>query len=185
MSDGGREPPPVPVSGRPGNGAPEDAGVLAAVVAAAEPSLREHALPQAPEDRFAGRFAPGSTRGFVVEAIHEGWLMHYAEPRAFAGMDDDLRLLGGDALFALGLERLAAEADLEAVGEFADLISLTAQAVAKARFDWADALWEASVARLATPGAEGGAAAAFVSLTSENRQPDASDRFARDATPYP
>ena len=29
--------------------------------------------------------------------------MHYGEPRAFTGMDDDLRLLAGDALYALGL----------------------------------------------------------------------------------
>ena len=34
--------------------------------------------------------------------------MHYGTPRAFAGMDDDLRLLAGDALYALGLERLSA-----------------------------------------------------------------------------
>ena len=47
-------------------------------------------------------------RLFVLEAVYEGYLMHYGEPRAFAGMDADLRLLAGDALYALGLSRLAA-----------------------------------------------------------------------------
>ena len=47
-------------------------------------------------------------RRFVLEAVYEGYLMHYGSPRAFAGMDDDLRLLAGDALYALGLARLAA-----------------------------------------------------------------------------
>ena len=54
-------------------------------------------------------------RGFVLEAVYEGYLMHYGEPRAFSGMDADLRLLAGDALYALGLSRLAETGDLEAV----------------------------------------------------------------------
>ena len=41
-------------------------------------------------------------------------------------MDADLRLLAGDALYALGLSRLAEAGDLEAVAELADLISLSA-----------------------------------------------------------
>ena len=49
------------------------------------------------------------------------------------GMDDDLRLLAGDALYALGLTRLAETGDLEAVAELADLISLCAQAQAESR----------------------------------------------------
>ena len=128
----------------------EPAAALPAVTAAAEPSLREHALRRLPADRFAGRFEPGSTRGFVVEAIHEGWLLHYGTPRAFARtIDDDLRLLGGDAMFALGLERLAEEGDLGAVAELADLISLTARAMAEGRPDLCEPLWAASVELLA------------------------------------
>ena len=60
----------------------------------------------------------------MLEAVYEGYLMHYGEPRAFAGMDADLRLLAGDALYALGLARLAEAGDLEAVAELSDLISL-------------------------------------------------------------
>ena len=63
----------------------------------------------------------------LVEAIREGYLLHYEEPRLIAGADADLRLLAGDYLYALGLERLAARGDLEAVRELADLISLSAQ----------------------------------------------------------
>jgi hypothetical protein len=63
----------------------------------------------------------------LVEAIREGYLLHYETPRLIEGADDDLRLLAGDYLYALGLERLAARGDLEAVRELADLISLSAQ----------------------------------------------------------
>jgi hypothetical protein len=63
----------------------------------------------------------------LVEAIREGYLLHYESPRLIVGADSDLRLLAGDYLYALGLERLAARGDLDAVGELADLISLAAQ----------------------------------------------------------
>src|SRR2546423_12342925 len=59
-----------------------------------------------------------------VEAIREGYLLHYEKPRVIEGADSDLRLLAGDYLYALGLERLAARGDLDAVTELADLISL-------------------------------------------------------------
>ena len=63
---------------------------------------------------------------FVVEAVREGYLLHYGEPRILAGVEPDLALLAGDHLYALGLERLAGLGDLEAVRELADLISLCA-----------------------------------------------------------
>jgi hypothetical protein len=63
----------------------------------------------------------------LVEAIREGYLLHYGRPRLIDTADPDLRLLAGDFLYALGLERLAAHGDLEAVRELADLISLSAQ----------------------------------------------------------
>ncbi len=91
----------------------------------------------------------GATREWVLEAVREGYLLHYAEPRAFEGMDDDLKLLGGDTMYALGLARLAADGDLEAVAELADLISACAQAESDGRAT--TGLWEASAARLARP----------------------------------
>ena len=58
--------------------------------------------------------APGEY-ALVVEAVREGYLLHYGEPRLLAGHDPDLALLAGDYLYALGLERLAALGDLDAV----------------------------------------------------------------------
>jgi hypothetical protein len=92
---------------------------------------------------------PSGTRGWVLEAVREGYLLHYAEPRAFEGMDPDLELLGGDTMYALGLARLAEDGDLEAVVELADLISACAQAESESRST--DELWSAAARRLARP----------------------------------
>jgi hypothetical protein len=109
------------------------------IASAADPALAPYAVGEPGPARFGD--LPG-TRGFVLEAVYEGYLMHYGEPRAFAGMDADLRLLAGDALYALGLARLAETGDLEAVAALADLISATAQAHAEDRPADAEALWE-------------------------------------------
>jgi len=121
---------------------------LARVVDAVDPALREHATPDAGPDRFASVVAD-EDRAFVLEAVYEGYLLHYGEPRAFTGMDADLRLLAGDALYALGLSRLAEKGDLEAVAELSDLISATAQAQAEGRVEDAEGAWLASARRLA------------------------------------
>ena len=114
---------------------------LAEVVAAADPAL----APFAVKDPEPGQFPEvEGIRGFVLEAVYEGYLMHYGEPRAFTGMDDDLRLLAGDALYALGLARLAEAGDLEAVAVLSDLISASARAQAEGRPEEAEALWESS-----------------------------------------
>jgi hypothetical protein len=63
----------------------------------------------------------------LVEAIREGYLLHYGAPRVVVGADDDLALLAGDYLYALGLRRLSMLGDLAAVRELSDLISLAAQ----------------------------------------------------------
>ena len=89
-------------------------------------------------------------RAFTIEAVYEGFLMHYREPRAFsADMDPDLRLLAGDSLYAVGLERLAEHGDLKAVAELADLISGCARAQAEGRPSDAESLWESSIEALA------------------------------------
>jgi hypothetical protein len=63
----------------------------------------------------------------VVEAVREGYLLHYGEPRLLAGHDADLALLAGDYLYSLGLDRLAALGDTRAVTILADLISQCAR----------------------------------------------------------
>lgn len=90
---------------------------------------------------------------FVVEAIREGYLLHYGQSRLFPDAGPDLRLLAGDFLYALGLERLAMLSDTEAVSELADLISLCATLHAAAGGDEAiracNALWLAEVMAVA------------------------------------
>ena len=117
------------------------------MIEAVDPALRDHAAPDPGPDRFA-EIVADKDRLFVLEAVYEGYLLHYGEPRAFRGMDADLRLLAGDALYALGLSRLADRGDLEAVAELSDLISLTAQAQAEGRVEDADSAWERSARRL-------------------------------------
>ena len=122
--------------------------VLREVVAAADPALAPYAV----EDPRGGELAAivgGRDRGFVIEAIREGYLLHYGEERAFRAMDEDLRLLAGDSLFAVGLERLARRGDLEAIAELCDLISRSARAEAERRGGDVPALWRASAKRLA------------------------------------
>ena len=92
----------------------------------------------------------------LVEAIREGYLLHYGRPRLIETADPDLRLLAGDFLYALGLERLAAHGDLEAVRELADLISLSAQLHAEGgggeEAPTAKALWLASATAVGAGG---------------------------------
>lgn len=98
----------------------------------------------------AGPRAVGAPAEYAraVEAIREGYLLHYAAPRLVLGADPDLALLAGDYLYALGLERLAALGDLDAIRALADLISLSAQLDAEGR-EGAAPLWLAVCARIA------------------------------------
>jgi hypothetical protein len=68
----------------------------------------------------------------VLESILEGYLLHYGRSRLLDTTDDDLRLLAGDHLYALGLSRLARLGDRDAVRALADLITLCARAHADA-----------------------------------------------------
>ena len=77
----------------------------------------------------------------VIEAVREGYLLHYGESRLLRGHDADLALLAGDYLYALGIERLAALGDTEAVVVLADLISRCAQLHAEGREEEVPALW--------------------------------------------
>jgi hypothetical protein len=77
----------------------------------------------------AGRRAAGAPEAYavIVESVYEGYLLHYGSARLIIGVDDDLALLAGDYLYALGLDRLARLGDLAAVRELSDLITLAAQ----------------------------------------------------------
>ncbi len=110
----------------------------------------------APQLAAAGPRAQGRENDYelLLEMILEGSLLHYGAPRLVRGADPDLALLLGDQLYALGLARLAELADLDAVAELADLISLLAQARADVDAQLADAVWQAGAAAIgwgATP----------------------------------
>ncbi len=79
----------------------------------------------------------------LVEAIYEGYLLHYGTPRVVRPPEADLGLLAGDQLYALGLARLVGLGDLAAVAELADVITLTALAQGEGREDLALAVWAA------------------------------------------
>jgi hypothetical protein len=114
---------------------------------AVDPALAEHAVADPGPGRFAS--VTNRTRGFVLEAVREAYELHYGTPQAFEDLDDDLRLLGGDALYALGLSRLAEVGDLEAVAELSDLITACAKAQAADEPVTAERAWAAAEERLA------------------------------------
>jgi hypothetical protein len=87
----------------------------------------------------------------VVEAVHEGYLLHYGESRLLAGHDADLALLAGDYLYALGLDRLAALGDERAVSILSDLISQCARLHSEGGASQIPALWEAAAREIAGP----------------------------------
>jgi hypothetical protein len=74
----------------------------------------------------------GPELALVLESILEGYLLHYGRSRLVDTADEDLRLLAGDHLYAVGLSRLASLGDLDAVRALADLITLCARAHADA-----------------------------------------------------
>jgi hypothetical protein len=84
----------------------------------------------------------------VFEAVREGYLLHYGEPRLMHGHDPDLGLLAGDYLYALGLDRLAALGDTEAVTLLSELISRCAQLHAEGREGEVEGLWADAAGRI-------------------------------------
>jgi hypothetical protein len=79
--------------------------------------------------------AQAAELALVLESILEGYLLHYGRPRLVQTADEDLRLLAGDHLYAVGLSRLSRLGDLDAVRALADLITLCANAHARASAD--------------------------------------------------
>lgn len=82
----------------------------------------------------------------VVEAVREGYLLHYGTPRLLDTGGADLALLAGDRLYAHGLAELAEAGDLASVAELADVIALSAVAQAAGDRALADAVWLAGAA---------------------------------------
>jgi hypothetical protein len=126
---------------------------LAAQLREEETPISPHVIDAAAAPKLGAQVAAGlraaaapGEYALVVEAVREGYLLHYGEPRLLAGHDPDLGLLAGDYLYALGLDRLAALGDTVAVAVLADLISRCAQLHAEGRAGEVPNLW-ASAAR--------------------------------------
>lgn len=96
-----------------------------------------------------GELAGGGEYALVVEAVREGYLLHYEQPRLLAGHDSDLALLAGDYLYALGLDRLAALGDTRAVTVLSDLISDCARLQAESDSAPIPGLWRSAAERIA------------------------------------
>jgi hypothetical protein len=79
----------------------------------------------------------------LVEAIYEGYLLHYGVPRVTRVPEADLRLLAGDQLYAIGLARLVELGDTLAVAELADTITLSALAQGAGEEELAEVVWAA------------------------------------------
>lgn len=145
---------------------PADAlGVLAGLLREEDTPISPHvvAIGEPPEFGLLAARGPRAAAApaeyaLVVEAVREGYLLHYGSPRLLQGHDPDLALLAGDYLYALGIERLAALGDTEAVALLAELIGRCAQLHAEGREGEAPPLWRA--AALAIGGGEHGDRAA-------------------------
>jgi hypothetical protein len=90
----------------------------------------------------------------LVEAIYEGYLLHYGVPRVVRTPEADLRVLAGDRLYAIGLARLVDLGDTLAVGELADTITLSALAQGAGDAQLADAVWAAGARAVGWGGSE-------------------------------
>lgn len=120
---------------------------MSAALRALAAQLREEETPISSHvvDPTGGFISAPGEYAFVLEAVREGYLLHYGTPRILAGHDEDLALLAGDYLYALGIERLAALGDSAAVARLADLISDCARLHAEGRDDEVPARWLSTV----------------------------------------
>jgi hypothetical protein len=116
-----------PLSAAVCSAAPEPDGVTPARIAAAGPRAR----------------ADPAEYELLIEAIYEGFLLHHGTGRILSGDDRDLALLAGDRLYTLGLERLVALGDLDAVRELADVIALCSLLVGRGERASCEPLWRA------------------------------------------
>lgn len=103
----------------------------------------------------------------LLEMILEGSHLHYGPQRVVRTADPDLALLIGDQLYAIGLARLAALADLTAVAELADVISLVAEAHVDSDPALAAAVWEAGAVAIGWGADERHAAAKELARTAD------------------
>jgi hypothetical protein len=122
-----------------------EGGTIAGVLGEVSAADGELSRPGPAQIAASGPRAVGREHEYelLLEMILEGARLHYGEPLVVCPEDQDLGLLLGDQLYALGLARLAALGDIAAVSELADVISIVAQAQAAGDHELAAAVWEA------------------------------------------
>ncbi|MGA7703323.1 MAG: hypothetical protein WB998_00340 [Solirubrobacteraceae bacterium] len=124
-----------------------EGGLMASLVAEPHTEVSiSHTPPLGPAQLAAsGPRATGHGADYelLMETIYEGYLLHYGASRVVRPSEEDLGLLAGDRLYALGLARLVELGDIEAVAELADVITLSALARAGATPELAEAVWMA------------------------------------------
>jgi hypothetical protein len=124
-----------------------EGGLIATLVDAAGPQreLGDELCVSPAEIAAEGPRVEGSRAEYalLVEAIYEGYLLHYGHARVVNTPEADLRLLAGDRLYAIGLARLVELGDTIAVAELADTITLSALAQGAGDHELADAVWAA------------------------------------------
>jgi hypothetical protein len=128
----------------------DEGGLMASLVDPAgagpqAPAGEDHGLESPAQLAASGPRAEGAREDYelLMEAIYEGYLLHYGTPRVARTSEADLSLLAGDRLYALGLARLVALGDTAAVAELADTITLSALAHAANKPELAGAVWAA------------------------------------------
>jgi hypothetical protein len=121
----------------------QEGGLIATLLAPVNGHLQRD--PGPPQLAASGPRAAGHREEYelLVEAIYEGYLLHYGVPRLLRVGEADLGLLAGDQLYAIGLARLVALRDTVAVAELADTITLSALAQGAGEEELAAAVWTA------------------------------------------
>lgn len=123
-----------------------EGGILADMTCA--PGKGERSVPS--QKAASGPRAAGRQEQYelLLEMILEGSRLHYGAPQVVRTDDPDLALLLGDKLYALGLARLAALGDIEAVQILAETIASLAQAHAEGRPELGDEIWDLAALRI-------------------------------------
>jgi len=123
----------------------EEGGLMATLVDPAAQDGLPDAIPSPAGVAAGGPRARGRREEYelLVEAIYEGYLLHYGSPRVVRTPEADLGLLAGDQLYAIGLARLVGLGDTLAVAELADTITLSALAQGAGEPELAAAVWAA------------------------------------------
>jgi hypothetical protein len=117
-----------------------------------------------------------------MEAIYEGYLLHYGVPRVVRTREADLRVLAGDRLYAIGLARLVELGDTAAVAELADTITLSALAQGAGDGPLAEAVWAAGARAVGWGASEQHRRAKRLVA---DRSPDAIEAMRTSALPAP